>query len=196
MLHGLSHTIASYFVAKRWLSTSEYDWCVYAVERRLSTCISFSALLLLSFLLGFLTQASLFLFCFMLLRRRAGGYHAKTPLRCFLTSAGILLVALCAAYPALLIVAGLSSILLCVAAAALVLALGAINHPAMAQTKAELDANRVLARRIALALACALSALALWPAAAQYALAGALGLFAAAASMAVAKMIHQEVKTA
>lgn len=79
------------FAQRGWIKKEQINWCVYALEKRLSL------LLLLSFLTIWMIFSQLyletmsFLVPLYLLRRRIGGWHAKNAIVCFGLSVGIVI---------------------------------------------------------------------------------------------------------
>lgn len=68
------------------ISNNLKDWCVYSIEKRLSTFITGNFLLLIGF--TFFGPIPSLLFCFSLffLRKLTNGYHARSYWRCLLLS--------------------------------------------------------------------------------------------------------------
>ena len=68
----------------------------YGLERIKSTCIMTLVTLLLGCIFQVFFQSIIFLVCFIVLRKYAGGYHADTQNRCYVISTVIFAVALLA----------------------------------------------------------------------------------------------------
>ena len=68
----------------------------YGLERIKSTCIMTLVTLLMGCIFQVFFQSIIFLVCFIVLRKYAGGYHADTQNRCYVISTVIIAVALLA----------------------------------------------------------------------------------------------------
>lgn len=66
----------------------------YGVQQGLSIMLNLSTTLLLGIVTGMIWESIIFLAAYMLLRRYAGGFHAKTPARCYIYSSVMVLLAL------------------------------------------------------------------------------------------------------
>lgn len=71
------------------------DAYVYGIQLLLSTAINVACLIIISWLLGKTFAWIPFMIGFVPLRMTAGGYHAKTPLRCGITFCSTYAVLLC-----------------------------------------------------------------------------------------------------
>lgn len=66
----------------------------YGIQQGLSIMLNLSTTLLLGIVTGMIWESIIFLAAYMLLRRYAGGFHAKTPARCYIYSSVMVLLAL------------------------------------------------------------------------------------------------------
>lgn len=92
MIYPAFHRMADYFAANGLIEAEEKAIYAYGLQQGLLWLLNVAVTLLIGFLLDVPGCAVLFLASYMPLRTYAGGYHADTQLRCFLT--GILLVSL------------------------------------------------------------------------------------------------------
>jgi len=92
MVHILAIRLSDYLVKRGWMEKERYNWCVYALEKRLGLLIllSFSTIWMILSRLYFETLS--FLVPLYLLRRRIGGWHAKNTFLCFGLSFGIVIL--------------------------------------------------------------------------------------------------------
>lgn len=90
MYHKLAQIGANMCLHRQWISKSQLDWCVYALEKWINSLSSFFFFFLLSVPTGKSVQAFVFFLTFFTLRRRLGGWHAKYAWSCQIT--GILLM--------------------------------------------------------------------------------------------------------
>ena len=90
MVHGMAISVASFFVRKQYISDKLYDWCVYAVERRIQKLLVLGLILAVAFFTDTVVESFIFYVGFISFRKRMGGYHAATPIACGIES--ILLV--------------------------------------------------------------------------------------------------------
>lgn len=97
-----------------------FDWCVYSIEKRITSFLSKLLLLLVGFLLFGAIQSITFTICFFLLRKYTNGYHASTYLGCLLLSIFVEIICLILAqflpYQIAIITVCLSDILIIVRA--------------------------------------------------------------------------------
>lgn len=66
----------------------------YGLRQGFWMVVNFATTLLLGFWLSMLPQCLIFLVAYMVLRTFAGGYHARTPIRCYLAGGLLTIVAL------------------------------------------------------------------------------------------------------
>lgn len=100
MLENNCRKIVSFLLCKSLIQQDEYDWCVYALVSRISIVISTSIMIILGSIFATPLQAICFLLGILPLRRRLGGYHAKTPLACAVLSVAVMLLSfLCVLNP-------------------------------------------------------------------------------------------------
>ena len=84
MIAHMSKNISSFFIAQGIISDEDREVYEYSFEILLSTLLSFIALAVISILSNSVIYTVLYLIGFIPLRMIAGGYHAKTHLRCFI----------------------------------------------------------------------------------------------------------------
>lgn len=85
VLSRMANTLACYFSDNGIIQADETDLYAYGLELLLSSVLELVAVLALSVAIGKLIPTLLFLSAFCVLRTYAGGYHADTHFRCFLT---------------------------------------------------------------------------------------------------------------
>lgn len=71
-----------------------FDWCVYSIEKRITSFLSRLLLLLVGFLFFGVIQSITFVICFFLIRKYTNGYHASTYWGCLLLSIFIEIICL------------------------------------------------------------------------------------------------------
>lgn len=94
MLNKLTNHITDSFVQTHTIPQADREIYRCGVQQLLQYTMSFAATLLIGILCGMFWQCLVFTVAYMLLRHSAGGYHAKTPLRCYLFSAVLIAAAL------------------------------------------------------------------------------------------------------
>ena len=87
MIHNLASWMSSIFVLYGESSEEDADIYTYVCEAIIATLINILVCLVIAFLFGRITEGIIFITAFVLLRRYAGGHHAKTHLRCITTFA-------------------------------------------------------------------------------------------------------------
>ena len=82
MITAIANRIADFIYSKNNLSIDERDIYVYGYEIIISSSITFLLLMVTGLLFKMILEAVVFFLVFYLLRRRTGGYHANTYLKC------------------------------------------------------------------------------------------------------------------
>ena len=90
-MHQLSIRIAEACVKRQWIKAVDVDWCIYAVETKLLFCAFLTLAGMITWLLGVLVEASIFVFVFCLLRSHMGGWHAPFAWLCQIISLSLIL---------------------------------------------------------------------------------------------------------
>jgi accessory gene regulator B len=121
----------------------EQDY-TYAMQTLLEMMISVGSILMISFFLHALLPTVFFLMTFFSLRRRTGGYHAKTFLVCYIETIGSYLLVY--SFNLLWTSKGTWDFYLLGAANAVIWIIGTVNHPAMHMNKQELSQSKMAAR--------------------------------------------------
>ena len=93
-METLSARITHFFLQKHYIEAEQAKWFQYGLTRRMMGCLTFLLLLPIGAILVDWIGSFLYLYTFRFLRTRTGGYHAKTPCGCLLTSLCTLFVAL------------------------------------------------------------------------------------------------------
>lgn len=90
MYHKLAKFGANMCLYRQWISKSQLEWCIYALEKWINSLSTFFFFLILSVPTGKCVQTFAFFLTFFSLRRRLGGWHAKHAWSCQMT--GIILM--------------------------------------------------------------------------------------------------------
>jgi len=77
-----------------YIDADQVEWCCYAIMHRCMNAISFLLLVIVGSMFVDWRAAVLFTISFRFLRVRTGGYHAKKPYTCLLTSLSVQIIAL------------------------------------------------------------------------------------------------------
>lgn len=85
-----------YLIRQNLLPTNQRSWYIYALQSRIATLLSILGVIGASSLFVSPFQTTCFLLGLLPLRRRLGGYHAKTPTRCFFLSIAVMMLCLAA----------------------------------------------------------------------------------------------------
>ena len=86
MIHNAAARLARASCERGWIDEENYEWCIYALEKRISLLLYIAVVLLWADISGLLIETLSFLLPFYLIRRRIGGYHAKSAGACFTLS--------------------------------------------------------------------------------------------------------------
>lgn len=92
MLHKKASLLADACVNNEWIPADERDWCVYTIEKWLLLSTFFAVLFVWVLIFGHVLETVCFLVPFYMLRRRIGGFHAKNPSVCLVTSIVIIMI--------------------------------------------------------------------------------------------------------
>lgn len=75
--------------------TDNYELYEYAIYILLSSAFHIATVIVLGLVFNLLTESLVFYFSFIAIRKFAGGYHAKTPVRCYAFSVISSIIVLC-----------------------------------------------------------------------------------------------------
>lgn len=90
MFTSLTEKAVNYLIYKNVIDNDHQEIYRYGLGQIFSTTLNILTTLLLGIIFGEIYQSLIFVFAFMILRTYSGGYHAKTPIRCyFLTTISI-----------------------------------------------------------------------------------------------------------
>lgn len=96
MVSELSRKIVDSLVKKEIILPEQQEIYLFGTEQVITTAINFATTIFLGICFGELLHALLFLVAFMILRSYSGGFHASTPLKCYIMSVFSILAALSA----------------------------------------------------------------------------------------------------
>lgn len=91
MLRQGAEKLAEVFCKRNWVDEALREWCAYTLEKWLGILLFFSVVTVWMLISGTYLETLFFLVPFYLLRRRMGGYHAKSQGMCFLLSVAIVI---------------------------------------------------------------------------------------------------------
>ena len=94
MFAKLSDTIARSFVARGTISEERFSICRYGIKQLFSVCLNLLTTLCIGMVFGLVWESVLFTAAYIPLRSFAGGFHAKTPVRCYWYSAAMIAIVL------------------------------------------------------------------------------------------------------
>jgi accessory gene regulator B len=75
--------------------TDNYELYEYAIYILLSSAFHIATVIVLGLVFNLLTESLVFYLSFIVIRKFAGGYHAKTPTRCYIISIITIVLMLC-----------------------------------------------------------------------------------------------------
>lgn len=93
-METLAKSVTDFFLQKHYIEPDQAEWFQYGLTRRMIGSLTFLLLLPVGAILVGWIGSFLYLYTFRFLRTRTGGYHAKTPHGCLLTSFGTMFAAL------------------------------------------------------------------------------------------------------
>lgn len=147
-METLATSVTRFFLQKHYIEPDQAEWFQYGLIRRMIGSLTFLLLLPIGAIFVGWIGSFLYLYSFRFLRTRTGGYHAKTPHGCLLTSLGTMFAALTLAkklHSPLFIGAALFAAALCI------FALAPANNASLHLTANEIVAIRP---RVRFRLAC------------------------------------------
>lgn len=84
MISSVANNITNYLICKKVIKDDDREIYQYGFEQVLSSLLNIATMLLLGIILGKIYQSLVLILSFMALRSYSGGYHANTPLQCYL----------------------------------------------------------------------------------------------------------------
>lgn len=94
MISSAANNITNYLICKKVIKDDDREIYQYGFEQVFSSLLNIATMLLLGIILGIIYQSLVLILSFMALRSYSGGYHAKTPLQCYLLTVMSILAAL------------------------------------------------------------------------------------------------------
>ena len=89
MINRLSKSIALFFAKNSIISNDDIDSYIYGFQLLLSILLNLSTISLIMIYSGKIKETILYITSTFVLRHHTGGYHAKTPERCFILTTSI-----------------------------------------------------------------------------------------------------------
>lgn len=125
---------------------SDYDKYVYVLSGDVEFLITLTSIFLLSILIGQVLPTIGFLICFLVLRRRTGGYHMDTYFQCYFCTLCVYILVTILTY----VMARYTWLLIGTAflAGIVIMIIGSVNHPNMDMGQEELQDSKAMARII------------------------------------------------
>lgn len=84
MISSAANNITNYLICKKVIKDDDREIYQYGFEQVFSSLLNIATMLLLGIILGKIYQSLVLILSFMALRSYSGGYHANTPLQCYL----------------------------------------------------------------------------------------------------------------
>lgn len=84
MISSAANNITNYLICKKVIKDNDREIYQYGFEQVFSSLLNIATMLLLGIILGKIYQSLVLILSFMALRSYSGGYHANTPLQCYL----------------------------------------------------------------------------------------------------------------
>ena len=84
MISSAANNITNYLICKKVIKDDDREIYQYGFEQVFSYLLNIATMLLLGIILGKIYQSLVLILSFMALRSYSGGYHANTPLQCYL----------------------------------------------------------------------------------------------------------------
>lgn len=130
MLHKISNNITNYLITENYIKSEKQTWCIYLIEKKLIQYTALSITMLIGSIFFSFYECLLFTIFFTTLRKYAGGYHAKSPSVCIISSIFLLLI--CIYFSRLLVRCNIIFVLVAsIISFTLLFLFAPINHPNM-----------------------------------------------------------------
>lgn len=84
MVRKVSKKVTDRLLSRNAIKDEDYEIYQYGLEQLFTSGLDMLTLFVIGLIMGMIWQGIVFVLSFMLLRKYAGGYHASTPLRCYL----------------------------------------------------------------------------------------------------------------
>lgn len=84
MISSAANNITNYLICEKVIKDDDREIYQYGFEQVFSSLLNIATMLLLGIILGKIYQSLVLILSFMALRLYSGGYHANTPLHCYL----------------------------------------------------------------------------------------------------------------
>lgn len=84
MISSAANNITNYLICEKVIKDDDREIYQYGFEQVFSSLLNLATMLLLGIILGKIYQSLVLILSFMALRSYSGGYHANTPLHCYL----------------------------------------------------------------------------------------------------------------
>lgn len=94
MFTNISERVVNHLICKNIIKDDEHDIYQYGLNRFFTICLNIVTILILGIIFNQVLQGIIFAFSFMALRTYTGGYHAKTPVRCYITTSISIIITL------------------------------------------------------------------------------------------------------
>jgi accessory gene regulator B len=88
----LSHRIGDNLVRSNVVKEEDAEIYIYGINQILVSVLNVSSALIIGWIFGVLLEIAVFMTAYIPLRTFAGGYHAKTPIRCYIFSVILLII--------------------------------------------------------------------------------------------------------
>lgn len=88
MIRQASERFTKFCLRRSWIDQENKNWCIYVLEKWLGICLFFLTVILWMLMSRRYYETVSFFFPLYFLRRRMGGWHAKSSRMCFLLSIG------------------------------------------------------------------------------------------------------------
>jgi hypothetical protein CLOSPO_01728 len=95
MFSKCSEKIADKLQCNNIIDVERYEICRYGINQLFTTILDFATILFIGFVFNMVLEGIIFTAAYIPIRIYAGGYHAKSPQRCWMFSAIMLLIVLC-----------------------------------------------------------------------------------------------------
>lgn len=128
MFETVSKKLTDLLVQRKLINEQEYDEYKYALLCNIESFISFGSIVIISVFFRLLIPTLCFLLSFLTIRKRCGGYHFNSFIKCYISTIAIYIVVIYIGYYKFSLI---YFNFVTVAASLIIVFFGAVNHPNM-----------------------------------------------------------------
>ena len=193
MVEKISCGITEVLVDRKYILDEQRAIYEYHTLMLIEKMITVVSILIISLIMNVFMQTVVVGVSFLSLRKRTGGFHANTFLRCYMLSLIIYITSIKVLYPMLEQVSISAILIITVCSGVIIFFIGTVNHPNLGLEESELNTSKKMARMIVvvelgIAMICTV-----FLATRMYGISVCIALIFCALGMLLSKLMKQEI---